>query len=111
VCVEGGAVILGRPRLDCPSRFPMQSRPGLSGVVWGVMAADAQGMGVVFVRGCNHFGWGPAYALEHLDDELLVGNITQVRQAPTVGPEAGPASAFSRGIPAGIHGPVEFRME
>lgn len=29
------------------------------------------------MRDCNHFGWGPAYALEHLSDNLIVGNITQ----------------------------------
>mmetsp|Transcript_52644 Transcript_52644/g.87456 ORF Transcript_52644/g.87456 Transcript_52644/m.87456 type:complete len:392 (-) Transcript_52644:108-1283(-) len=41
--------------------------------------ATSQGMGVVFVRNCNHFGWGPAYALEQVtkNDELLVGNATQ----------------------------------
>ena len=31
----------------------------------------------MFVRDCNHFGWGPAYALEHLTDDLVVGNVTQ----------------------------------
>lgn len=39
--------------------------------------ARAAGMGLVLVRNCNHFGWGPAYALEHLDDSLLIGNTTQ----------------------------------
>lgn len=42
-----------------------------------VAMAKSQGMGVVFVRECNHFGWGPAYALELLTDELLIGNACQ----------------------------------
>ena len=42
-----------------------------------VEMAEANGMGVVFVRDCNHFGWGPAYALEHLSEDLVIGNITQ----------------------------------
>jgi LDH2 family malate/lactate/ureidoglycolate dehydrogenase len=44
-----------------------------------VEMADATGMGAVVVRDCNHFGWGPAYALTHLEDneDLVVGNITQ----------------------------------
>ena len=42
-----------------------------------VEMAKAHGMGIVFVRDCNHFGWGPAYALEHLTDDLVVGNVTQ----------------------------------
>jgi LDH2 family malate/lactate/ureidoglycolate dehydrogenase len=42
-----------------------------------VEMAKSQGMGVVFVRDCNHFGWGPAYALELLTDELLIGNACQ----------------------------------
>ena len=46
-----------------------------------VELAAEQGLGIVFVRDCNHFGWGPAYALEHLADGLLVGNITQVTTA------------------------------
>lgn len=39
--------------------------------------AKSQGLGVVFVRNCNHFGWGPAYPLELLDEGLLVGNACQ----------------------------------
>lgn len=42
-----------------------------------VEMARTQGMGVVLVRACNHFGWGPAYALEHLTDDLLIGNLCQ----------------------------------
>lgn len=42
-----------------------------------VEMAKGAGMGMVFVRNCNHFGWGPAYALEHLTDDLLLGNLTQ----------------------------------
>lgn len=42
-----------------------------------VEMAKSQGMGVVFVRDCNHFGWGPAYALELLTDDLLIGNACQ----------------------------------
>jgi len=42
-----------------------------------VEMAKSQGMGIVFVRDCNHFGWGPAYALELLTDELLIGNACQ----------------------------------
>ena len=42
-----------------------------------VEMAKTQGMGVVFVRDCNHFGWGPAYALELLTDDLLIGNACQ----------------------------------
>jgi LDH2 family malate/lactate/ureidoglycolate dehydrogenase len=42
-----------------------------------VEMATSQGMGIVFVRECNHFGWGPAYALELLTDELLIGNACQ----------------------------------
>ena len=42
--------------------------------------ANKSGMGMVMVRNCNHFGWGPAYALTHLEDndDLVLGNITQV---------------------------------
>lgn len=39
--------------------------------------ARTQGTGFVLVRECNHFGWGPVYALEHLTDDLLVGNACQ----------------------------------
>ncbi len=42
-----------------------------------VEMARSQGMGIVFVRACNHFGWGPAYALQHLTDDLLIGNLCQ----------------------------------
>lgn len=42
-----------------------------------VEMAKLNGMGAVMVRDCNHFGWGPAYALEHLNEDLVVGNITQ----------------------------------
>jgi L-2-hydroxycarboxylate dehydrogenase (NAD+) len=31
-----------------------------------VEMAKTGGVGVVMVRDCNHFGWGPAYALQHL---------------------------------------------
>ena len=36
--------------------------------------ARSQGVGFVLVRECNHFGWGPAYALDQMGDGLLVGN-------------------------------------
>lgn len=42
-----------------------------------VEMARSQGMGIVFVRECNHFGWGPGYALELLTDDLLIGNACQ----------------------------------
>jgi hypothetical protein len=44
-----------------------------------VEMAVGQGVGLVLVRNCNHFGWGPAYALEQTtqSEGLLVGNLTQ----------------------------------
>lgn len=53
-----------------------------------VEMAKSAGMGFVFVRECNHFGWGPAYPLERLSDDLLVGNLCQ-GAIPIVAPIGG----------------------
>ena len=50
--------------------------------------ARSQGVGFVLVRECNHFGWGPAYALDQMGDGLLVGNACQ-GAIPIVTPIAG----------------------
>lgn len=68
-----------------------------------VELAKKAGMGIVCVRDCNHFGWGPAYALEHLTDGLLVGNITQ-GAIPIVTPIGGNrASVGSNAIALAMH--------
>jgi LDH2 family malate/lactate/ureidoglycolate dehydrogenase len=72
-----------------------------------VEMAVSQGMGVVFVRDCNHFGWGPAYALELLTDELLIGNACQ-GAIPIVTPIGGrDASIGSNAIAIAMNTGVE----
>lgn len=39
--------------------------------------AKRSGFGLVVVRRTGHYGWGPAYALKTLDDDLLTGNFCQ----------------------------------
>ena len=68
-----------------------------------VEMAKANGMGAVMVRDCNHFGWGPAYALNHLSEDLVVGNITQ-GAIPIVTPIGGTEPTLgSNAIALAIH--------
>lgn len=72
-----------------------------------VEMASSQGMGIVFVKETNHFGWGPAYALELLNDDLLIGNICQ-GAIPIVTPIGGTdASIGSNAIAIVLHTAIE----